>query len=208
MVWNGLSIISLYSLLDPGCKMWTICVLPLGVLDRIVGFSSLLGHLLSSGRQVPPEGVLNRVILPQPARSPGSRPSAWPCCCYSSAAACSTTVVQRRPLARDGAQYSRRWGEDTAWRRDAEWDAAGRTDERLINAQPHHDGRMSGVGIVFLETSLLRCELRTDGTDARGARFRLEKEKGLKRKMYCDAIRLSILGQNLNPIISSILGRR
>jgi hypothetical protein len=50
VVWNGLSIVSLYSLLDPGCKTWTVRVLPLGVLDGIIGFSSLLGHLVSSGR--------------------------------------------------------------------------------------------------------------------------------------------------------------
>jgi hypothetical protein len=52
VVWNRLSIISLYSLLDPGWKMWIVRVLPLGVLDGIVWFSSLSGHLVSSERQV------------------------------------------------------------------------------------------------------------------------------------------------------------
>jgi hypothetical protein len=44
---------SLYSLLDPGCKILMVRVLPLGVLDEIIWFSSLLGHLVSSERQVP-----------------------------------------------------------------------------------------------------------------------------------------------------------
>jgi hypothetical protein len=51
VVWNGLSIVSLYSLLDPGCKMWSVRVLPSGVLDGIIWFSSLSGFLVPSGRQ-------------------------------------------------------------------------------------------------------------------------------------------------------------
>jgi hypothetical protein len=51
VVWNGLSIVSLYSLLDPGCKMWSVRVLPSGVIDGIIWFSSLSGFLVPSGRQ-------------------------------------------------------------------------------------------------------------------------------------------------------------
>jgi hypothetical protein len=43
----------LYSLLDPGCKMWSIRVLPSGVLDGIIWCSSLSGLLVLSGRQAP-----------------------------------------------------------------------------------------------------------------------------------------------------------
>ena len=55
VVWNRLSIVRLYSLLDPGCKIWIFRVLPLGVLDGTTRFSSLSGYLVSSGRQVPPK---------------------------------------------------------------------------------------------------------------------------------------------------------
>jgi hypothetical protein len=33
--------------------MWIVQVLPLGVLDGIIWFGSLSGHLVSSGRQAP-----------------------------------------------------------------------------------------------------------------------------------------------------------
>jgi hypothetical protein len=53
VVWNGLSIVSLYSLLDPGWKIWSVRVLPSGVLDGIIWCSSLSGLLVPSGRQAP-----------------------------------------------------------------------------------------------------------------------------------------------------------
>jgi hypothetical protein len=38
-------------------KMWIVRVLPLGVLDEIAWFSSLVGHLVSSGGRVPRKRV-------------------------------------------------------------------------------------------------------------------------------------------------------
>jgi hypothetical protein len=45
--------VSLYSLLDLGCKMWSVRVLPSGGLDGNIWFGSLSGHLVSNGRQAP-----------------------------------------------------------------------------------------------------------------------------------------------------------
>ena len=53
-VWNGLSNVNLFSLLDPKGKMWIIWALPWGVLDGTHRCSSLSGCLVSSGRQAPP----------------------------------------------------------------------------------------------------------------------------------------------------------
>ena len=91
---------------------------------------------------------------PMPARSLGSRPSARPYCYYSSVAARSSAVVQCRLLVGDGVRCSRRWGEaswgeDTSRRRDGGPGTTGQTVERPGNAQPRHDGRMSGVGIFL-----------------------------------------------------------
>ena len=55
IVWNRLSIVSSFSLLDPRWKTWSVQVLPWGVLDGIVRCSLLSGCLVSGGRRAPPE---------------------------------------------------------------------------------------------------------------------------------------------------------
>ena len=54
-VWNGVSIVNSFSLLNPERKTWIVRVLPWGVLDGTVRCSLLLGCLVSNGRQTPPK---------------------------------------------------------------------------------------------------------------------------------------------------------
>ena len=52
-VWNGLSIINSFSLLDPRGKTWIVRVLPWGVLNGTIRYSLLSGCLVSGGRRAP-----------------------------------------------------------------------------------------------------------------------------------------------------------